>query len=106
MRYTHHGIGHPTALREMVRDCADMELTDSLEPVEYSDDGDLESEIGREVFDRRGGEETHDNEEDEDTSDQECDDGDDDESVSDLDDGEMDDGEGDEDEDEEDDMSF
>ena len=37
MRYTHHGIGHPTALREMVRDCADMELTDSLEPVEYSD---------------------------------------------------------------------
>lgn len=31
MRYTHHGIGHPTLLREMTRDCAnlDPELADS-----------------------------------------------------------------------------
>jgi hypothetical protein len=29
MRYTHHGIGHPAALREITRDCTGADLVDN-----------------------------------------------------------------------------
>lgn len=100
MHYTHHGIGHPIILRGMARDCADVDLADSLEPEGHGNVGDLESESQCDSFDGGGEEEDHDSEDDEDPNEQESDD----ESDSDLDEG-IEDGE-DEDEDEEDGLSF
>jgi hypothetical protein len=43
MRYTPHGIGHPTVMREIVRDCADAELMDSVTSEEDENDGDRDN---------------------------------------------------------------
>lgn len=107
IRYTHYGIGHSAVLREIARDCADAEVSDSLEAQDDGDYGDLESETQPESDD--GGEGDCDGEEDDDIIAQENDDDDesidDDGSVADLDEG-MEDGEEDEYEYEPDSLSF
>jgi hypothetical protein len=64
MRYTHYGIGHPTALRKLMKDCADADLADSPESEEDETNGDWESNLQpckgdseRESCDDDGGEE-------------------------------------------------
>ncbi|KAG2032650.1 hypothetical protein BDR03DRAFT_935890 [Suillus americanus] len=64
MRYTHYGIGHPTALRKLTKDCADADLADSPESEEDETNGDWESNLQpcegdseRESCDDDGGEE-------------------------------------------------
>jgi hypothetical protein len=42
MRYTHCGIGHPTAVRELVRDCANAELADNSSNLEESENDENE----------------------------------------------------------------
>jgi hypothetical protein len=111
MRYTHYGIGHPTVLRELTRDCANVDPTDSpgSEEIETDGNGEWESDIRycHGVREDEEGDEDNGGEEDEEL---ECDDDDEDSSVeNDLDDEEVgkDVGE-DEDEGEEDDymLSF
>ncbi|KAG2099244.1 uncharacterized protein F5147DRAFT_712400, partial [Suillus discolor] len=89
-------------LRGMARDCADVDLADSLEPEGYG------NVVNTDSFDGGGEEEDHDSEDDEDTNEQESDG----ESDSDLDEG-IEDGEGkgkgedkDKDKDKEDSLSF
>lgn len=41
MRYTHYGIGHPAVLREITRDCANMEFADGPEAEENENDHDF-----------------------------------------------------------------
>jgi hypothetical protein len=47
MRYTHYGIGHPTVLRKLTRDCANVDPTDSpgSEEIETDGNGEWESDI-------------------------------------------------------------
>lgn len=45
MRYTHYGIGHPTVIRELVRDCADAELVDNPGLEDIEDDKEWENAI-------------------------------------------------------------
>ncbi|KIK32237.1 hypothetical protein CY34DRAFT_47013, partial [Suillus luteus UH-Slu-Lm8-n1] len=45
MRYTHYGVGHPVVMREMTRDCANIDLTHSPESEDDEDDGDEDQEI-------------------------------------------------------------
>lgn len=45
MRYTHFGVGHPTAQRELTRDCENLDLLDNPESDETSDDMDWECGI-------------------------------------------------------------
>lgn len=71
MRYTHYGVGHPTVLREIARDCANADLADSPESEEDENDGDgdwnWESDIrpfhGEDGDDDEGGEDDDDDEE-------------------------------------------
>lgn len=71
MRYTHFGVGHPTAQRELTRDCENLDLLDNPESDETGDDMDWECGIqsceGEGDGRSDGGEE-----EDEDEDDQEC----------------------------------
>lgn len=85
MRYTHYGIGHPAVLREMTRDCADLNLANS--PESEDDDDDVQPSEGDSEM---GGTEGND-EEDEDTDEEECED---DESIDDRDEGMEDDKDG------------
>lgn len=43
MRYTHYGIGHPTAVRKLTRDCADADLMDHTGSEVNEDDEEWES---------------------------------------------------------------
>jgi hypothetical protein len=45
MRYTHYGIGHPTVIRELARDCADAELVDNPGSEDIEDDEEWENDI-------------------------------------------------------------
>jgi hypothetical protein len=84
MRYTHYGVGHPVVMREMTRDCANIDLAHSpeseddegnedqdidIQPCEGSGDG---AEHGGD--DVEGGEGEEDSELEEDSDEQECDD--------------------------------
>lgn len=114
MRYTHYGIGHPTVLRKMTRDCANVDFTDSpgSEESETDSDGEWESNIRRchGMREDEGLDEDNDCEEEDEELGYDDDDDDDDLSLgNDLNDEEMEVGEdADNDEDEEDDymMSF
>lgn len=87
MHYTHYGIGHPTTLREIARDCAgldlvsdnDMDFESDIQPCE----GDGETQ-GCDDSDDDGGSE------DEEEEEEECEDG---ERIDDPDEAEMRDGE-------------
>lgn len=72
MRYTSSGIGHPTVMREITRDCINAELADSsyLEDSENVDDMAYESDIQHSEDDSEEGE----SDEDEDEDDQEIED--------------------------------
>lgn len=92
MRYTYYGIGHPTALRKLTRDCANAGLDDSPELDEDENDGNEDWEGDRQPHEGDT-EEGHDDEgmeEDEDTDDDQEEDleQDDGEESSDLDDAE------------------
>lgn len=79
IRYTHYGIGHPTVLRGIARDCTGADLADNPELDEIDD---IESGVRPCKGDDGGGEEEDDDEdEDDDDDDNEC--------VDDLDDREM-----------------
>lgn len=83
MRYTPHGIGHPTAVRKIIRDIANAELIDnapSEEDESDSDEGNIE-QCGGDDDDSDGGDGDDDSEESsvEDSDDQEMADGEDEE---------------------------
>lgn len=44
MRYTHYGIGHPAVLRKLIRDCANVDPTDSPGSEESETDSDVEQQ--------------------------------------------------------------
>jgi hypothetical protein len=93
MRYTHYGIGHSTVLRKLIRDCANMDPTDSPGSEESETDSDVEQQSDIQpchgMCEDEGLDGDSDTEEDEEL---ECDDDDDDE-ENDLDDEEMEVGE-------------
>jgi hypothetical protein len=79
MRYTHFGVGHPTAQRELTRDCENLDPLDNPESDETGDHMDWESGIqsyeGKGDGRSDGGEEEDEDEledEDEDADDLEC----------------------------------
>lgn len=73
MRYTPYGIGHPTVLREMTRNCASVHLVDNPESDDNNEaepcNGDDEDDAGGFEVDKHGQDE-----EEEITDEEECDD--------------------------------
>ena len=57
VRYTQYGIGHPTVLREMTRDCINAELADSPDW-----DSDFDSEDVEDIGCERDSEDTQESE--------------------------------------------
>lgn len=88
MRYTPHGIGHPTVVREILRNCTNAELMDSA-PCEHNIQP-CEADV------EQGGSDDDDEGESDDGDDDDDDDGEE-SDVQDSDDQEMEDGEGEED---------
>lgn len=76
MRYTHFGVGHPIAQRELTRDCENLDLLDNPESDEAGDLMDWECDIqsceGKGDGCSDGDEEEDEDESDEDADDQEC----------------------------------
>lgn len=86
MRYTPHGIGHPTVVREILRNCTNAELMDSA-PCEHNiQPCEADVEQGGSDGDDEGESDDGDDDDDGEESD-----------VQDSDDQEMEDGEGEED---------
>jgi hypothetical protein len=74
MRYTPHGIGHPTAVREIIRDIANAELIDNAPSEEDeidSDEGNIEQCGGDDDSDGGDGDDDSEESSVEDSDDQE-----------------------------------
>lgn len=87
MRYTHHGIGHPAVLREIIRDCANTGFADGPEAEENENDLDFNLRpYGEDLEKDSDNRDCEQESDDDDVDDEDEDDGEDESSVDGLDD--------------------